>query len=683
MNLCSTVAVAITVSSLGCGGATPTLAQSPAPASRTFDRSSLDTTCAPCRDFFQFANGGWLARTAIPGEFPSWGSFNELYEHNLDVLHDLLEAAARDSVAPPASNRGKLGRFYGTCMDSAAAEAAASRPLQPELDRIGAVNAVADVQGEVARLQRAGITALFNFTSDQDAKHSTEMIAEAGQGGLGLPDRDYYTKTDSASEQLKREYVAHMARTLELLGTGADEARSAAQKVMAIETALAQASMTQVQLRDPNATYHKMTAAELGGLAPRVAWKDYFDQVGAPPVPELNVQQPDFFRTMSQLLGETPLAAWRWYLRWHLVRAAARWLSSPFANEDFHFRQVLTGVKQQQPRWRRCVAATNQFLGEALGEAYVERRFSPEAKRRALEMVNNLEAVMRDRLHRLGWMSDATRQQALAKLATYVNKIGYPDRWRDYSALAVELGPFITNVRRAQEFETQRQLAKIGKPVDRGEWGMTPPTVNAYYNQAMNEIVFPAGILQPPFFSPDADDAINYGGMGAVIGHELTHGFDDEGRQYDADGNLRDWWTKADAERFQAQAQLVVHQFAGFVAVDTLHVNGELTLGENLADLSGLRIAYAAFEQSRTGKPRPPLTDGFTPEQRFFLGFAQMWRTKVRDELARLYVIVDPHAPPRWRVNGPLSNMTEFRKAFRCAASDPLVRPDSLQPRIW
>src|SRR5436309_1247938 len=555
MNLRSTVAAAITVSSLGCGRATPTLGQSPAPASPTFDRSSLDTTCAPCRDFFQFANGGWLARTEIPGEFPSWGSFNELYEHNLDVLHDLLEAAARDSVAPPGSNRGKLGRFYGTCMDSAAAEAAASRPLQPELDRIGAVNAVADVQGEVARLQRAGITALFTFTSDQDAKHSTEMIAEASQGGLGLPDRDYYTKTDSASEQLRREYVAHMARTLELLGTGGDEARSAAQKVMAIETALAQ--------------------------------------------------------------------------------------------------------------------------------AYVERRFSPEAKRRALEMVNNLEAVMRDRLHGLGWMSDATWQQALAKLATYVNKIGYPDRWRDYSALAVERGPFITNVRRAQEFETQRQLTKIGKPVDRGEWGMTPPTVNAYYNQAMNEIVFPAGILQPPFFSPDADDAINYGGMGAVIGHELTHGFDDEGRQYDADGNLRDWWTKADAERVQAQAQLVVHQFAGFVAVDTRHVNGELTLGENLADLSGLRIAYAAFEQSRTGKPRPPLTDGFTPEQRFFLGFAQMWRTKVRDELARLYVIVDPHAPPRWRVNGPLSNMTEFRKAFRCTASDPLVRPDSLQPRIW
>ena len=683
MNWRSVSVAAITISSVACGRAVPTAAHSPAPASPAFSRSSLDTTCAPCRDFFQFANGAWLARTEIPGEFPSWGSFNELYVHNLDVLHDLIEAAARDSGASPGSNRRKLGLFYATCMDSARAEATGSRPLQPELDRIGAMNSVADVQVEVARLQRARVTALFNFTSDQDAKHSTAMIAEASQGGLGLPDRDYYTKTDSASEQLKREYVAHIARILELTGTGVNDARSAARSVMAIETALAQASMTQVELRDPNAIYHKMTVAELAGLAPHVAWNDYFVQVGAPPVVELNVQQPDFFKAMSRLLGETPLADWRWYLRWHLVRATAPWLSSPFANEDFHFQHVLIGVNQQQPRWRRCVEATDQAMGEALGEAYVARRFSPEAKRRVLAMVQNLETVMRDRLHGLRWMSDATQRQALAKLATYVNKVGYPDRWRDFSALAVELGPFITNVRSAFEFETQRQLAKIGKPVDRGEWGMTPPTVNAYYNPAMNEIVFPAGILQPPFFSPAADDAINYGGIGAVIGHELTHGFDDQGRQYDAAGNLRDWWTKQDADRFQAQAQLVANQFDGLVAVDTLHVNGQLTLGENLADLNGLRIAYAAFEQALAGLPRPPLIDGFTPEQRFFLGFAQTWREKDRDEFSRLLVAVDPHSPPRWRVDGPLSNMMEFRKAFGCTTGDPMVRPDSLQPRIW
>src|SRR5213594_2763095 len=401
MNLCSTVAAAITVSSLGCGGATPMLGHSPAPASPTFDRSSLDTTCAPCRDFFQFANGGWLARTEIPGEFPSWGSFDELYEHNLDVLHDLLEAAARDRVAPPGSNRGKLGRFYGTCMDSAAAEAAASRPLQPELDRIGAVNAVADVQAEVARLQRAGITALFNFTSDQDAKHSTEMIAEAGQGGLGLPDRDYYTKTDSASQQIRREYVAHLARTLELVGATNAEARGAAERVMTIESALAAASMTQVERRDPNATYHKLTVAELGALAPGFAWREYFGQIGAPPIADLNVQQPGFFQAASALLARTPVADWRWYLRWHLVHGASPWLSSAFANESFHFRQLLTGVKQQQPRWRRCVEATDNFIGEALGQVYVERAFSPEAKRRVLDMVHNLEAVMNARLHHL------------------------------------------------------------------------------------------------------------------------------------------------------------------------------------------------------------------------------------------------------------------------------------------
>ncbi|HYL55776.1 MAG TPA: M13 family metallopeptidase, partial [Gemmatimonadales bacterium] len=351
--------------------------------------------------------------------------------------------------------------------------------------------------------------------------------------------------------------------------------------------------------------------------------------------------------------------------------------------EAFHFQQTLTGVKEQQPRWRRCVEATDNALGEALGQEYVARAFTPEAKRRALEMVHNLEAVMEDRLHHLAWMGDSTRQQALIKLAGYTNKIGYPDRWIDYSAVRVEPGSFVANLERATEFDTGRRLAEIGKPVDRTRFGMTPPTVNAYYNPRMNEIVFPAGILQPPFFNPNADDAINYGGMGAVIGHELTHGFDDAGRQYDAVGNLRDWWTTADGDRFKAQAQLVVDQFAGYVAVDTLRVNGRLTLGENLADLNGLRIAYAAFEHSLAGKPRPPLIDGFTPEQRFFLGWAQVWRGKDRDEFARLLVNVDPHSPSRWRVNGPLSNMTEFRSAFACSAGDAMVRPDSVQPHIW
>jgi putative endopeptidase len=674
--------VVVAISCVACSHASPH-ALGPAPAVQAFDRSSLDTTCAPCRDFFQFANGEWLKHTEIPGAFPSWGSFNQLQEHNLDVLHDVLDEAAKDNAAPVNSNRRKLGTFYRTCMDSAAADAAALEPLKPELDRVATVSSSAALLAEAARLQRTGARALFSFTAGPDAKHSTEVIGEAGQGGLGLPDRDYYTKTDSASERLRRQYVTHVARMLELTGTAADEARAAADKIMALETALAGASMTRVQQRDPNATYHKMTVTELGAISPAIGWGEYFGQVGAPALVALNVRQPDFFKTLGELVRDRPMDDWRWYLRAHLIERFGPWLAAPIASEAFHFQQTLTGVKEQQPRWRRCVEATDNALGEALGQEYVARAFSPEAKRRALEMVHNLEAVMEDRLHHLAWMGDSTRQQALSKLAGYTNKIGYPERWIDYSAVRVELGSFVANLERATEFDTGRRLAEIGKPVDRTRFGMTPPTVNAYYNARMNEIVFPAGILQPPFFNPNADDAINYGGMGAVIGHELTHGFDDAGRQYDAVGNLRDWWTTADGDRFKAQAQLVVDQFAGYVAVDTLRVNGRLTLGENLADLNGLRIAYAAFERSLVGKPRPPLIDGFTPEQRFFLGWAQVWRGKDRDEFARLLVNVDPHSPSRWRVNGPLSNMTEFRAAFGCSAGEAMVRPDSVQPHIW
>ena len=675
---------AVTVAVAGCGHPSRPV-QTPPPAATVpaFDRSNLDTTCAPCRDFFQFANGSWLAHTEIPAAFPSWGSFNQLFEHNLDVLHDVLEAAARDDAAPTGSNRRMLGTFYRTCMDSAAADALGFEPLKPELDRIAAVNSATSLIAEAARLQRAGARVLFSFTAGPDAKHSSDVIAEAGQGGLGLPDRDYYTKADSASERLRQQYVSHVARMLELAGTGSDEARAAAQRIMTLETALASASMTRVQQRDPNAVYHKLTVAELGAISPGIGWEGYFSEVGAPAVGALNVRQPDFFKTLSELVRDRPMDDWRWYLRAHLIERFSPWLASPLATEAFHFEQVITGVKEQQPRWRRCVEATDNALGEALGQEYVARTFSPAAKRRALEMVHNLESVMEDRLHRLDWMGDTTRQQALIKLAGYTNKIGYPDRWIDYSPLRVEPGSFVANARRATEFDTGRRLAEIGKPVDRTRFGMTPPTVNAYYNPRMNEIVFPAGILQPPFFNPDADDAINYGGMGAVIGHELTHGFDDAGRQFDAVGNLRDWWTTADGDRFKAQAQLVVDQFNGYVAVDTLHVNGRLTLGENLADLNGLRIAYAAFERSLVGKPRPPRIDGFTPEQRFFLGWAQVWRGKYRAEYARLLVNVDPHSPPRWRVNGPLSNMTEFRQAFGCSAGDAMVRPDSVQPHIW
>jgi predicted metalloendopeptidase len=442
--------------------------------------------------------------------------------------------------------------------------------------------------------------------------------------------------------------------------------------------------MTRVQRRDPNAIYHKMTVAELASLTPGFDWPTYFREVGAPAVTTLNVDQPDFMAAFGRLLASTPPEAWHAYLRWHLAEEAAPALGSAFVNENFRFQSALTGAKELLPRWKRCVRATDEALGEALGQAYVARTFTPQAKARALAMVRNMEAVLRERLGVLAWMGDSTRAQAIAKLDAFANKIGYPDRWRDYSKLGVQTGPFAANVLRANEFEVRRDLGEIGKPLDRLEWGMSPPTVNAYYNPHMNEIVFPAGILQPPFFDPQADDAVNYGGMGAVIGHEMTHGFDDQGSQYDAAGNLANWWGAADRERYTQRTTLIANQFGGYTIVDsTLHLNGRLTLGENIADLGGLTIAYYALEHSMRGKPRPPKIDGFTPEQRFFLAWAQIWRENTRPEFQRMLVTVDPHAPGMWRTNGPLSNMPEFARAWGCTTGDPMVRPDSLRAQIW
>jgi putative endopeptidase len=438
-----------------------------------------------------------------------------------------------------------------------------------------------------------------------------------------------------------------------------------------------------VEHRDPNAIYHKMTVAELQQLTSNLTWSTILKTMGAPGDGAVNVAQPEFVKALDSLVGRVPLDDWKAYLRWRVVDDAAPSLSSAFVNEDFRMRQVLTGARELLPRWKRCLQAADRSMGEALGQAYVEKTFTPDAKARALEMVRNMEAVLRDRLTSLEWMSEATRKQAIVKLDAIMNKIGYPDKWRDYSALTVARRPFVLNQLAATEFERKRNLAKIGKPVDRSEWGMTPPTVNAYYSPTVNEIVFPAGILQPPFFDPNVDDAVNYGGIGAVIGHEMTHGFDDSGRQFDAKGDLRDWWTPADAAEYKKRAQLVVDQFNGYIGVDTLHVNGQLTLGENIADLGGLKIAYAAMERAMAKNGRPPLIDGWTPEQRFFLSWAQVWRRKVRPEAARQALITDPHSPAEWRVNGPLSNLPEFAKAFGCQAGDPMVRPDSVRAQIW
>ena len=690
-------ALLATLAAVACAAGAPLGAQTPAtPAApaearqaKPIDRANLDTTCTACADFYRYANGGWLERNEIPAAYSQWGSFNELADRNNEALRAVLDDLAGGKTAPTPTTT-KLAALYGSCMDSTAVEAAGARPIAAALARIARVRTAAGVQAELAQLHDDAVQAGFGFYASPDQKRSTEVILNLVQGGLGLPDRDYYLKPDSASVKLRTAYVDHVARMLELAGTPAARARSDAQRVLEVETALARASMTRVQLRDPNATYHKLTVAELAQAAPGFDWAGYLRRRGLEGrATSLNVAQPDFAKAVATVSTGMPVESWRAYFRWKVVSDAAPQLSSAFVNESFRFGALLSGAKELLPRYKRCIGVADARMGEALGQAYVARTFSPAAKARALEMVANIQAVMRERLGALAWMSDATRQQALAKLDAFVNKIGYPDKWIDYGPLEVRAGDaFATNVMRADRFAVRRNVEKLGKPVDRGEWGMTPPTVNAYYNPPFNEIVFPAGILQPPFFDPNADDAVNYGGMGAVIGHEITHGFDDQGRQYDAQGNLRDWWTKEDADRFTKRADVVVAQFGGYgvgdAADDTLtKVNGKLTLGENIADLGGLTIAYHALQKSMQKKGRPAAIDGFTPEQRFFLAWAQIWRTNTRPEFARLLANVDPHAPGKWRTNGPLGNMPEFAKAWGCKAGDRMVRGDTLRAEIW
>jgi putative endopeptidase len=665
--------------------ATPALrAQAPkrAPA---IDRANMDTTCTACEDFNRYANGGWLKTATIPAAYSVWGSFTELSDKNEAVVHDILDDAVRRVPSEkPGTNVWKVGTFYGACMDSARVESLGIAPLRPTLDAIAAISSSQQVAAALGDLEHRAGLAPFGVGADQDPKSSTDVIAFAQQGGLGLPDRDYYFRTDAKSVALKEKYHDHVVHTLVLTGETADQARADADRIMALETKLAAGSMTRVAMRDPNAVYHKMTVAELQAMTPHLDWSRFLSQVGARNVSVINVQQPGFFQTLDTLVATVPVADWKAYFRWRAASFASPLLSSPFVNEGFAWSRNLSGAKEMQPRWKRCAARTNNVLGEAVGEEYVRRTFTPEAKARALAMVNNLRDALRNRIGQLGWMSDSTKQQALVKLDAFTRKIGYPDVWRDYSALEVRPGALLDNMNAANQWSANRDWAKVGKPVDRTEWGMTPPTVNAYYNPAMNEIVFPAGILQPPFYDPNADDAVNYGGMGAVIGHEMTHGFDDQGRQFDAAGNLRDWWTPQDAAAYKTRAQLVSDQFDAYTVLDSAtHVNGKLTLGENIADLGGLTIAYAAFQKSLAGKPRPANIDGFTADQRFFLSWAQVWRQSMRPEQSRLLVNVDPHAPSVWRVNGPLSNMPEFAKAFGCKPGDPMVRSDALRAQIW
>jgi putative endopeptidase len=649
----------------------------------SFNVANMDTKTAACTDFYQYANGGWLATNPIPAAYPAWGVANVLAEKNRDVVHEILEAAAKNTAAKKGSNDQKVGDYYASCMDEAKIEADGLKPIQAELDLISKVSDQKSLQAEIAHLHTFGYNAVFGAGSNRDFKNAADVTIGIVQGGLGLPTRDYYFNTDDRSKMIRDEYVKHIAKTFELMGDDPAKAASEAQAVMTLETKLADSSLPPVEMRNPEKLYHRMPQAEVKTLAPTFDWIGYFRTVGHTTA-DVNVATPEFFKAMDKQLTETSIGDWQTYLRWNIINRAASGLSAKFVDEDFHFKgTVLSGAKENLPRWKRCVSATDGVLGEALGAVYVQKAFPPAAKERALTMVRNLEAALKTDLTTLSWMSDETRKKAILKLDAFMNKIGYPDKWRDYSSVTIDRSSYQTNRFRVYKFNEDRDWAKIGKPVDRMEWAMTPPTVNAYYNPQNNEIVFPAGILQPPFFDPSADDALNYGGMGSVIGHEMTHGFDDTGAKFDSVGNLANWWSDADLKAFQAKSECIVNQFNGFEVEKGLNMNGNLVQGESIADLGGLVVAYAAFQQSMKGKPRPAAIDGFTPEQRFFLGFARGWAVNMRPELARLIAKQDPHPLNKFRVNGPLSNLPQFAAAFQCKEGDPMVRPEKDRCTIW
>ncbi|PYJ23207.1 MAG: hypothetical protein DME92_01570, partial [Verrucomicrobia bacterium] len=580
----------------------------------------------------------------------------------------------------------KVGDYYASGMDEKTIEAMRTKPLQDEFNKIEMIKDRQDVLAEIAHLHTISVNAFFDFGAGQDAKDSTRDIAQAVQGGLGMPDRDYYTKQDADMKEKREKYVAHVAKMLTFLGEPADKASDDAKKILALETKLAEASRTRVQLRDPIKNYNKMGVRQLQDLTPDWNWSDYFKKINLVEPGDINVHQPEFFKSANDLFRSASLDDWKAYLRWQLINATAPDLSKDFVDEDFDFKErVLRGTQQIKPRWKRVITSEDEAIGEALGKLYVAFDFPPEAKARALELVNNLKEALAERIKTLEWMDEPTKQEALKKLAAFTVKIGYPDKWLDYSLLQIDRGPFVLNTVRAEKFEADRDVNKIGKPVDRTDWGMTPPTVNAYYNSNMNEIVFPAGILQPPFFYPDADDAVNYGAIGAVIGHEMTHGFDDQGRQFDARGNLRDWWTPKSAEEFKKRSGAIVQQYNEYEPLPGMHVNGELTQGENIADIGGVKLAYAALQKALDKHPeeRNKKIDGFTPEQRFFLSFAAIWRSKIRDEDQKLRIKTDPHSPAQYRVNGPLSDSPEFQKAFNIPDGSPMVRRADKRVNIW
>jgi len=643
------------------------------------DPSAIDHTVSPCDNFYKFACGNWINKNPIPPDRGRWTRFDVLTELNWEKLRAILEQAAAE---PDAATR-KIGDFYASCMDEAGIEAKGLAPLAPELARIEALTGAHGLPALVARQHQNGARAFFALRSTEDNADATKVIAEVDQGGLGLPERDYYLREDSSSVELRNAYRRHVANMLRLLGEPTDVADKNADVVLALETDLAKASLDRVKRRDPKNLDHKLSRSDLTGLAPRFAWDDYFSAVGQGGIDSLNVAWPDFLKGFDGVLGGYDVAALKTYLRWHLVNRAAQWLPKAFVAERFAFQgRILIGAQEDRPRWKRCVQQTNWMIGEDLGRAYVATAFPPSTKDDTLAMIRAIEAAYADDVANLDWMTSETKAKALAKLQAITNKVGYPDKWRDYSALEIVRGDTLGNALRAEGFEFRRRLAKIGKPVDRSEWSIPPPTVNAYYNPRTNDINFPAGILQPPFYDPKLDAAANYGAIGSVMGHEMTHGFDDQGRKYDGNGNLRDWWSPADAAAFDKRAACLVNQYGAFTAIGDLKVNGRLTLGENIADTGGLHLAYAALEKALKGTAPPPI-DGLTASQRFFVAYAQAWCGNASDQEKRRRVLTGPHAPGEFRVNGVLANEPAFTRAFSCPVGAAMAPPPDKMCRVW
>lgn len=650
---------------------------------KLIDLTNLDTTVSPGENFFLYANGGWLKNNEIPGDQTRWGSFNQLIENNQDKLRGLLDEAASKKDAAKGSTEQKVGDLYRSAMDTVAINKAGIAPMNPLLARIDAITDANGVMKEIANMQTQGLSELFGMGIGPDDKNVTKLIPQFYQGGIGLPDRDYYTKTDAATAEIRDAYKKYQVELLKLMGLDEATATKDAAEIYKLEETLAKASMTRVEMRDPYKLYNKFSIDGAMKATPGVDWKTLFGDLKIGSQDSLIIATTNFFKEVGKQLKATPVDVWKKYLKFHAVNDMTPYLSSNFDELHFSFYgKTVSGQKEQKPRWKRTLGVVDGALGDLVGKMYVDKHFKPEAKERMMELVNNLQQTYGERIDRLDWMSDSTKKKAHAKLNTFMKKIGYPDKWKDYGKLEIVPNDYVKNILATSAFEYDYTISKLGRPVDKTEWQMTPPTVNAYYNPAFNEIVFPAGILQFPFFDGNADDAINYGGIGGVIGHEMTHGFDDQGRQYAADGNLQDWWGPLDAKNFNEKAAVVIKQYNDFTILDSVHVNGQLTLGENLADLGGLAIAYEAFKKTKQGKSEEKI-DGFTPDQRFFLSWAQVWRAKSTDKEARLRINTDPHSPSEARCNGPLSNMPEFYKAFNVKEGDKMWRPEGERAKVW